>query len=250
MSAVPASSSRLAVVFGASSGLGREVARLLACQGWQVAVAARREQPLEELEKAEPGIVCHASIDACSPDAPKQLRQLVERLGGMTLYFHAAGIGSQNIGLEPGIETSTVATNCQGFTALVGEAYRYFAAHGGGHLCAITSIAATKGLGPAPAYSASKAFQATYLQALEQQSNNCGHNVTITDVRPGFVDTPLLDDGHSYPLMLNAEATARSIVKAINRRSHVRVVDWRWRAITAMWRRIPRALWRKMPLCR
>ena len=81
-------------------------------------------------------------------------------------------------------------TNAVGFTRLVGCAYRYFANNGGGHIACITSIAGTKGLGPAPAYSASKAMQNTYLQALEQLAISKHHNIHFTDIRPGFVDTP------------------------------------------------------------
>ena len=122
------------------------------------------------------------------------------------------------------------------------------AEHGGGHIAAISSIAGTKGLGAAPSYSATKAFQNTYIQSLEQQARMRGLKIRFTDLRPGFVSTPLLGDNPKYPMLLNPEKVAKEIVKAINNRRHVWVIDWRWRIVTALWRRIPRPLWRHLPV--
>ena len=158
-------SEKKAIVVGASSGIGREVARLLLAEGWRLGIAARREERLSELKSEAPGRVVTATIDVTQPDAEERLQELVERLGGMDLYFHASGVGHQNRTLKADIELHTMETNAAGFTRMVGAAYRYFAKQGGGHIAAITSIAGTKGLGPAPAYSATKALQSTYLQA-------------------------------------------------------------------------------------
>jgi short-subunit dehydrogenase len=103
-------------------------------------------------------------------------------------------------------------------------------------------------LGPAPAYSATKAFQNTYIQSLEQLANARHLNICFTDIRPGFVDTDLLNDGNRYPLLLNKLDVARDIVHSIEKRRHVRVIDWRWRMINAFWRRIPRFIWRRLSL--
>ena len=224
-----------AIVIGASSGIGREVARLLISEGWTVGVAARREAMLQDL-----GAAATACIDV---------------LGGMDLFFYASGIGHQNRQLREDIELSTMQTNGLGFTRMIGEAYRYFAERQEqketkewAHIAAITSIAGTKGLGPAPAYSATKAMQNVYLQALEQQAHQRGLRIRFTDIRPGFVDTALLKGDFHYPMMLRPENVAREIVNAINAHNHIRVIDWRYRLLTAFWRRIPRCLWRHFRL--
>lgn len=224
---------------GASSGIGLEVARLLKQQGWTVGVAARRVELLTEFEAS-------AQIDVTCEDAGQKLRQLIEKTGGMDLYFHASGIGHQNRTLEADIELSTIKTNALGFTRMVGEAYRYFAEQGHGHIAAISSIAGTKGLGPAPAYSATKALQNVYLQALEQQAHQRGLDIAITDIRPGFVDTALLAGDFRYPLMLKPERVAREIVASINRKRHIRVIDWKYRILTPLWRSLPRWVWRRL----
>lgn len=237
-----------AIIIGASSGIGRETALLLLQKGWHCGIAARRSAPLEEIKNKYPDQVVTETIDVNESDAADKLRQFISRMGGIDLYFHASGIGKQNRTLEPSIEMNTVDTNAMGFTRMITAAYNYMAANGGGHIAAITSIAGTKGLGPAPSYSATKAFQKIYLQSLEQLANARRLNIRFTDIRPGFVNTPLLNDGNRYPILLRPETVAKDIVKTIERKKHIRVIDWRWRIITAFWRRIPLFVWRRLRL--
>lgn len=237
-----------AIIVGASSGIGREVARLLLAEGWHIGVAARREEPLMELKATAPECVEVMTIDVTKADAGERLLTLIEQLGGMDLYFHASGIGKQNRTLTEDIELRTMDTNAIGFTRMIGTAYRYFANRGEGHIAAITSIAGTKGLGPAPAYSATKAMQSTYLQALEQQAGQRSLNIRFTDIRPGFVATALLNDDFPYPMLMKPEMVARDIVKSIHRGRHIRIIDYRYRALTFVWRLIPRWLWRRLKI--
>lgn len=238
-----------AIIVGASSGIGLEVAKLLLADGWHIGIAARREEALLELKKTAPERVEVMAIDITHPDAGERLLTLVRQLGGMDLYFHSSGIGKQNRTLEPDIELQTMDTNAIGFTRMIGTAYRYFAEQGKGHIAAITSIAGTKGLGPAPAYSATKVLQATYLQALEQQARQRGlYDIHFTDIRPGFVDTALLSGSFRYPMMLRPESVARDIVSSIRKRRHVRVIDARYRVLTFFWRLVPNFIWRRLRL--
>lgn len=236
-----------AIVIGASSGLGRRIALILLQQGWHVGIAARRLEALEEVRNTCPERVKTARIDVTAADAPERLRELVDSMGGMELYFHVSGIGKQNIRLNADVETATVETNALGFTRMVNAAFNYLATHGGGHIAVISSIAGTKGLGPAPSYSATKAFQSTYIQALEQLANSRRLPISFTDVRPGFVDTPLLA-GSRYPMLLDAEKAAREIVRAVNSRRHVWIVDWKYRILTFCWRLLPNCVWRRLRL--
>ena len=236
------------IIIGASSGMGFEVAKLLLAEGCTLGVAARREDRLQMLKQMAPDRVEVQALDVTADDATVKLRDLIDRLGGMDLFFYASGIGKQNRTLTSDIELNTVNTNGMGFTRMIGEAYRYFAERGEGHIAAITSIAGTKGLGPAPSYSATKAMQNVYLQALEQQANARKLKIRFTDIRPGFVDTDLLKGDYHYPMMLKPEKVARQIVRAIKNKRHIKVIDWRYALMTALWRRIPRPIWRHMKL--
>lgn len=237
-----------AIVIGASSGIGYEVAHLLKEEGWTLGVAARREDRLQTLRQGAEDRVKTAQIDVTLESSKEGLNQLIASIGGMDLFFYASGVGRQNRDLTEDIEMMTVQTNAVGFMRMIGEAYRYFAEHGGGHIAAISSIAGTKGLGPAPSYSATKAMQATYLQALEQLAYAQGLKICFTDIRPGFVDTDLLSGTHHYPMLMKAEPVAKAIVKAVHQKKHVCIIDWKWRLLTALWRRIPRWLWRRLRL--
>ena len=237
-----------AIIIGASSGIGHETARLFLHRGWHCGIAARRTDLLKQLKSEYPELVEVETIDITSADAPERLLRLIDRLGGVDLYFHASGIGKQNRLLETEIEMRTVDTNAMGFTRMIDTVFQYMANHSGGHIAAISSIAGTKGLGPAPSYSATKAFQNTYLQALEQLANSRKLNIRFTDIRPGFVDTPLLNDGNRYPLMLKPQNVAKEIVDSIEKRRHIRIIDWRWRIITGLWHYIPGWVWRRLKL--
>ncbi len=217
---------------------------MLLSEGWKVGVASRRMELLQKVGNVEVA----EQIDVNDPDASKHLREMITQMGGMDLFFYAAGIGKQNRDLKEDIELMTTTTNGLGFVRMIGEAFRYFAERGEGHIAAITSIAGTKGLGPAPSYSATKAMQNVYLQALEQQANARGLNIYITDIRPGFVDTALLNGDFHYPMLMKPDVVAKKIVKAINHKKHICVIDWKYRVLTMAWRRIPRFIWRRIKL--
>lgn len=236
---------RIAIVMGATSGIGREVALLLAQKGWTVGVAGRRKEKLDELLKVE-GILAAKQIDVTQPDAPALLQELIDEMGGMQLYFHSSGIGYQNYMLDTDKEMRTVETNGMGFTRMVNAAFQYFTQHQG-HIACISSIAGTKGLGAAPAYSATKRFQNHYLECLTQLANMRHIPVKITDIRPGFVATDLIKDG-SYPMQLTAPQVAREIVEGLEKGKSIITVDWKYRILVFFWRLIPRFLWIRLKI--
>lgn len=240
-----AENGRYAVVMGATSGIGYEVARLLAAQGWKVGVAGRREERLRWLMESCENIVAAKVVDVTDVHAPAALLDLIQELGGMNLYFHSSGIGFQNIALDEAKELPTVETNCVGMARMVGEAFRYFAGRPEveGHIAVISSIARTKGLGAAPAYSASKRFTSHYLEALSQLIRiRHIRNLTITDIRPGFVRTPLIE-GSPFPMQLAVGPVAEAIVRAIRRRKSVVTINVGYRLLVFFWQLIPRWLW-------
>ena len=258
-----------AIVMGATSGIGMEVAKLLAAKGWQVGIAGRRVERLQTLisdnkttlqsggtisdNKATPqgGIICYQQIDVTSAEAPSLLLELIDKLGGMDLYFHSSGIGWQNNSLDIEKELKTVETNGLGFTRMVDTAFNWFATHhqnnSKARIACITSIAGTKGLGAAPAYSATKRFQNHYLECLSQQARMRHLPIAITDIRPGFVKTDLIA-GSSYPLQLKPEDVAKHIVSAIENGKEVKVIDWRYDILVFLWRLIPRWLWTRLKI--
>lgn len=230
------------IIIGATSGIGREVAKLYIAQGWQVGIAGRRAEELESLCKEAPEQVFSEVLDVTLEDAPCRLQSLIDKVGGMDIFLLSSGIGKQNPTLTPDIELKTAATNVEGFIRLTTAAWHFFEKQGYGHIAAISSIAGVKGLGIAPAYSATKRFQNTYLDALDQLARMNKLNITFTDIRPGFVATPLLKDDN-YPLLMKAPQVAQSIVKAIQQKKRIVVIDWRYRILVFFWKLIPHWIW-------
>lgn len=233
------------IIIGATSGLGKETAILFANAGWKVGIAGRREHELRVVKASNPEAFEYQRVDITAEDAPQKLNLLIEQLGGMDLFLLSSGVGNQNIILDPNIEIRTIQTNCEGFVRVVTAAFNYFKINGGGHIGVISSIAGTKGLGSAPAYSASKRFQNTYIDALAQLSNMEKLGISFTDIRPGFVKTDLLNDGKNYPMLMDVKQVSGMIVNALLGKKRVAILDKRYAILVFFWRLIPRFVWER-----
>lgn len=237
-----------AIIIGATSGIGQEVARQLLQEGWRIGIAGRRQSALDAFRDLSPQQIETQSMDVTREDASDKLNALIEKTGGMDLFLLSSGIGHQNMSLDMEVELNTARTNVEGFTRMVDTAFAWFRKNGGGHLAVISSIAGTKGLGVAPAYSATKRFQNTYIDALEQLARMQKLAISFTDIRPGFVATDLLNDGKHYPMLMTTDATARHIVRVLKQKRRVVIIDWRYRILVFFWNLIPRWLWKRLPI--
>lgn len=235
-----------AIIMGATSGIGYEVAKLLIAEGWYLGIAGRRLEKLQTFQRQAPEKIQIRTIDIRKEEAEKEFDALIDEVGGMDLYVHCSGIGFQNFELAPDIELNTLETNGTGFTRMVGHAFRYFLQQGKGHIAVISSIAGTKGLGIAPAYSATKRFQNLYIDGLEQLAHMHHSPISFTDIRPGFVATGLLNDGKHYPMLMKPENVARHIVRAIHRKQRIAIIDWRYKVMVFFWKLIPAGIWKRM----
>ena len=181
-----------AIVIGATSGIGRGLAEELAARGYRVGLVGRREALLREIAAADPAAYSCAVADVTQPDAAlAALDGLVAVLDGLELCIVAAGTGDLNPDLDFTVEASAILTNILGWTAVVDWACRLFERQRGGHLVVISSVGGLRGSGAAPAYNTSKAYQINYAEGLRQRVAKSGLPVTITDIRPGLVDTAM-----------------------------------------------------------
>lgn len=240
---------RKIVIIGATSGIGLRVAEDFARMGWAVGAAGRNTEALKALEEKFPDNVVTERIDVTEPGAVKRFFELIGKNAGMDVMLFCSGVGYENEALDLGREMRTVQVDVVGFTRIVSAAFRYFRdldrADGtkGGQIAAITSVASTRGIAQMASYSASKRFQRTYLEALEQLSRRQDTGIDFTEIRPGWTRTPLLNPERIYPLTLNPEYVAAMTEAAILKRKRVATIDWRWKAICAVWQLIPRSLW-------
>mgnify|MGYP001098077416 CR=1 FL=1 len=234
-----------AIIIGATSGIGQEVAKCLLLDGWQIGVAGRRQSALENLQRAAPDQIQIQALDVTQEDASEKLNLLIDKLGGMDLFLLSSGIGFQNMDLNMEVELNTAHTNVAGFIRMVDTAFTYFKKNGGGHLAVISSIAGTKGLGVAPAYSATKRFQNTYIDALEQLSYLQKLHIRFTDIRPGFVDTAMAK-GEGLFWVTPVDKAVKQIKRAISKKKKIAFISRRWRYVAGLFRLIPSALYCRM----
>lgn len=243
---------KTAIIIGATSGIGREVAVRLVTKGWKVGIAGRRTEALEAFRK-EYGTdkVCIATMDVTRDDSVAALDSLLEQTGEPDLFFYASGVGYQNRELNIEKEVRTVQTNCEGMVHMVDHfinyvrGHKYSAVHKA-HIAVISSVAGVAGLGTAPAYSATKRMQSHYLSALAQLARMERIPVRFTDIRPGFIATDILNPDRHYPMLMSKEKAADHIMKALRRKKRVYTFDWRFRVATFVCNITPRCIWERI----
>ncbi|WP_178915661.1 SDR family oxidoreductase [Natronomonas gomsonensis] len=211
-----------AIIVGASSGIGRALAKELSRE-YDLGLAARRTDRLRAVGE-DIGGAHVAEIDVTQPEARERFDDLVDSLGGVDLVVISSGIGRHNPDLEWEPEHDTVAVNVRGFTAIATAAMEHFEATDGGHLVGISSVAGEIGSPSLPAYSASKAYVSRYLEGLRYRA---GDEIAVTDVRPGFVDTPMSPETERF-WECSPETAAGQIARAISKEKSVAYVTRRW----------------------
>jgi short-subunit dehydrogenase len=217
-----------AIIIGASSGIGFELTRYLAGQGYRLGISARRKILLEEQAAALPQVCCVRAMDVSQPEeAGKIFAEMLKELAPVDFVYICAGTGHPNPDLRWELEDETIRVNALGFAALAGSAWNFFLKQGKGHLVGITSVAAVCGSATAPAYGATKIFKSNYLEALRFRALKINLPIYVTEIRPGFVDTAMMKTARPFWVASSATA-ARQIVSAVAARKSVAYVTRRW----------------------
>jgi short-subunit dehydrogenase len=235
-----------AIIVGASSGMGKELCRLLVRDDYAVGITGRRENLLKELQAESPERIFYRAFDVRDMSkTAKGLRDLIRELGGLDLLVLSSGTGFINEELDSEPEFQTIDTNVTAFTDIMTFTYRYFQKHPPGHLVGITSVGGLRGNLSAPAYSASKAYQSIYLEGLRLRACKSGDQISVTDIRPGFVDTDMAK-GDKIFWVARPEKAATMIFKAIRKKKRVAYFSKRWRMAAVLLKILPRWAFEKL----
>jgi short-subunit dehydrogenase len=235
-----------AIVIGASSGIGRELSKILAGNGYAVGIMARRTHLLDELRSGMGSDVFVERIDVSDPDAAKDsLTRLIGNMGGVDLVVISSGTGHLNAELDWALENDAIKTNVTGFAAIANVAIKHFMEKGTGHLVGISSIAALRGGRESPAYNASKAFESNYLEGLRQKVRKLGLPIAITDIKPGFVKTAMAK-GDGIFWAADADRAANQIYDAIKRRKPGAYITRRWRLVAWLIKLLPAFIYERL----
>ncbi len=233
-----------AIVIGASSGIGRALASRLSSEGYRVGIVARRSDLLASLQAELKGSCVMKTVDVSRPELAMPLvQELIDELGDVELFVVSAGTGFDNPALTWEPERETIAVNVVGFTAMVNVAVAHLERRRSGHLVGISSVAANRGIGAAPAYAASKAFVSNYLQGVRYRLQKLKLPIVVTDVQPGFVDTRMA--GGTF-WMASPQTAARQIADAIRGRRKRVYVTRRWRLAAWLMKVLPDALYGRL----
>jgi short-subunit dehydrogenase len=179
--------------------------------------------------------------------ARKILQELIKEMGSVDLVVINAGISTKSKASWEQ-EKQLISINVTGFVALATVAMDYFAERGGGHIVGISSVAAFKGFGISAAYCSSKTFISTYMQALRQKSNKLKLNITITDIKPGFIDTPMISGRKNAFWVTSADRAAREIYGVIRKKKNHAYIPGRWRLAAWLLKAIPDWLFIRLPV--
>ncbi len=235
-----------AVIIGASSGIGRELALVLSRNGYAVGLTGRRLDLLEDLKNSLPNPAYVKKMDIADPEQGRNLLQeLIEEMQGVDLIVISAGTGFLNPDLDWDAEKKTIDVNVSGFAAMANVAFRYFTRIGKGHIVGISSIAAIRGGSVTPAYNASKAFVSNYLEGLRVRAFKAKLPIVITDIKPGFVDTAMAQ-GPGLFWVAPVPKAADQIYKAIQRKARHAYITKRWAIIGGLMRILPYSLYSRL----
>ena len=233
--------SKKAIIFGATSGIGKELAKLLVNDDYIVAITGRREEKLKEIQSTNPNkyiIKKHDVTDLKSSE--KVFQELIQELETVDLIVYSSGVAEPNYNLEWDKELPTLEVNVIGAVKIYGLAYNFFHKQGFGHLVGISSVAGLRGNRHVPAYFASKAFQNNYFESLWMKAKRSKSDIYITDIAPGFVDTKMaLGDTFG---MASLDKATKQIYIAIKRKKKKAYITKRWGLIACIMRVLPASL--------
>ena len=238
--------SKNAIVFGATSGIGKELAKLLVNAGYRVMITGRRIERLEEIKAESPDHYIAQQHDVTDLNATNDIfKKLPSIFDTVDLIVHNAGIATPNYKLEWDKDAPTIYTNVVGATKVYQLAYNYFAEQGHGHLVGVTSVASLRGNRQVPAYHASKAYQASYLESLYMKSLRTKKaRINVTEIIPGFVDTDIIM-GNTF-WMSSVDKASRQIFTAIKKKKRKAYITKRWRLVAFVLRIVSPKLYMKL----
>lgn len=236
-------------ITGASSGIGRALSAELAGRGYDLFLAARRIEVLEELRGelagSHPGReVSVRALDVTNhSDVAEAIAEAAEKHDGLDIVIANAGVGSTGPIAEGRFERdrAVIETNVIGAMATVDAAIALFRRQGYGQIVGITSVAGYRGLPTSASYSASKAALSTYLDAVRVETHR--DPITVTALAPGYIDTPINQDMPSRPFLISVEKGASICADLIERGArHSTVPRMPWTLVRPLLRVAPTGL--------
>lgn len=250
--ATPLTPCRRGIIVGASDGLGAELARLLAREGYSLALVARRKEKLDticrELNSTGHSSRAYVHDVAEYEKTPALIRQIVADLGGLDLVVFVAGVNHPPGGMDKyNFENDRIMieTNLIGAMAWLHPVAEMFQSAKAGQIVGVSSVAGDRGRVGNPGYNTSKAGLTTYLEALRNRLTR--HGVNVLTVKPGFLKTEMLKTAQTpTPFAIEPAKAAGAIVRAMKKRRQVIYTASIWLWIMLAIRHTPSFIFRRL----
>ena len=234
------------IIIGATSGIGKALYEKYAADGNHIGIVGRRTHLLDELQQQHPECTITATADITKQDeVERAIHYFTKELGHVDLAIVCSGTGEINPTLDYALERPTLYTNVMGWTYVIDTLFHLFEQQAHGHLVAITSAGGLRGEPMAPAYSATKAYQINYMEALRKKAFKAGGKVIVTDICPGLVNTAMAK-GEGLFWVMPVEKVASQISAAIRKRKSKVYVTKRWHVLAIINKNLPFTLYKRM----
>ena len=234
------------IIIGATSGIGKALFKKYATNSNRIGIVGRRTHLLDELYQEHPDTTVIAAADITKQD---EIAQAIDafraELKDIDLAIVCSGTGDINASLDYAVERPTIETNVMGWTFVIDTLYHIFELQGHGHLVAITSAGGLRGEPMAPAYSASKAYQINYMEALRKKAYKRGNHIRVTDIRPGLIDTAMAK-GEGLFWVMPVEKVASQIIAAIRKEKSKAYITKRWHVLAIINKSLPFMFYKRM----
>jgi short-subunit dehydrogenase len=235
---------KVAVITGASSGIGWELAKVLAAQSCKIGLIARRKENLDALAEqirqagGTPGV---APADVGDREQTRAaVAEIRRQLGPVDLLIANAGVGMPTLLAPLNIADveQMIRVNLLGAIYAIEAVLPEMLERRQGHLAAVSSLGAYKGLPGESGYCASKAALNCYMEGLRIQLHDKG--IAVTTICPGFIRTPMTAVNKFHmPWLLEPDEAARRIVRALARRRKVYNFPWQMALLMRLTRWMP-----------
>ncbi len=233
------------IITGATSGIGRELAIQFSEKGYKVGLIGRRVERLVEVQKEIGNNAFIKPLDVTDiENAEGAYLELINEMGGLDIMILNAGVGRDSRKLTWGSDWQTINVNVTAFAHGMNVAFQYFLDEKKtGQIVGMSSIASTLASGRAAAYTASKHFISNYMTGFRQKANRMRVDITITDIKPGFVVSEMTENNKGMFWVASTEKAVKQMVKAIEAKKNHAYVTKRWRLIAWIAKSVPQFIW-------